>query len=113
VNRTTGKGIETSYTSIIENLKKSGVNMTEPKTKKLEQTLSGKTFVFTGELKNYSRDEAENKIRELGGNATSSVSKKTDYVVVGENPGSKYKKAQNLNIKILTEKEFEKIITGT
>jgi len=73
--------------------------------------LSGKTFVFTGELKEFTREEAKEKIRYLGGQPVSSVSKKTDYVVVGKNPGSKYEKAKKLGVKIISEREFKEILT--
>jgi len=72
--------------------------------------LDGKTFVFTGALKNFSRDEAKAIVEELGGRASSSVSKNTDYVVAGENPGSKYEKAKKLGVKIITEEEFKRMI---
>src|SRR5207248_2124438 len=68
--------------------------------------LNGKTFVFTGELKTMTRPEAEIKVRDLGGKSSDSVSKKTNFVVVGENPGSKFKKAQTLGVIILSEKAF-------
>ncbi|KKQ76890.1 MAG: hypothetical protein A3A96_04480 [Candidatus Zambryskibacteria bacterium RIFCSPLOWO2_01_FULL_39_39] len=68
--------------------------------------LEGKTFVLTGTLKNMSRDEAKEKIRKFGGSVSGSVSKETDYIVAGENPGSKYDKAVGLGVKILTEVEF-------
>jgi DNA ligase (NAD+) len=68
--------------------------------------LEGKVFVLTGTLAGMSRDEAKEKIRSLGGDISSSVSKETDYVVAGENPGSKYDNAVKLGIKILNEKEF-------
>ncbi len=68
--------------------------------------LAGKTFVLTGSLESITRDEAERAVIALGGRVTSSVSKNTDFVVVGENPGSKYDKAQQLGVKTLTEKEF-------
>ena len=100
---------QASTKKLIQKLKDSGVNMKE-EIKKGPKILEGKTFVFTGELKNFSRNEAEAKVRELGGNATSSVSKKTDYVVVGENPGSKFDKAKKLGIKIIDENEFLKMI---
>ncbi len=72
--------------------------------------LESKTFVLTGTLSNMSRDEAKGKIRALGGNISSSVSKETDFVVAGQNPGSKYENAQKLGVKILNEKEFEEMI---
>jgi len=65
-----------------------------------------KTFVFTGSLKTLTRSEAESRVEALGGKAVSAVSKKTDYVVAGEDPGSKYEKAQALGIRILSEEEF-------
>ena len=78
--------------------------------KAAHQTLSGKTFVITGVLVSLSRDDAKNMIRARGGSVAESVSKNTSYVVVGENPGSKYDKAKKLGVKIITEKEFLKII---
>ena len=66
----------------------------------------GKTFVLTGTLNNYTRDEMIEIIESLGGTVTNSVSKKTDFVLVGENPGSKYNKAVELGIKILKEEDF-------
>lgn len=68
---------------------------------------NGKTFVLTGSLKIFTREEAEEKIEQLGGKASSSVSKKTSAVIVGENPGSKYEKAKELGIPIWTEEEFK------
>jgi DNA ligase (NAD+) len=93
----------------IELLKKAGVKVIEPKTKE-KGKLVGKTFVFTGTLKDLGRDEARNLVESLGGVTASSVSKKVDYVVVGEDPGSKFDKAKELQIKILTEEDFKKII---
>ena len=72
--------------------------------------LAGQTFVLTGELENFTRDEAKGMIRKAGGDVTSSVSRKTDYVLVGEKPGSKYKKAQELGVKIITEEEFTRLL---
>lgn len=94
----------------IERLKKAGVKVIEPKLRE-KGKLAGKTFVFTGTLKAYGRDEARNLVESLGGMTASSVSKKVDYVVVGEDPGSKFDKAKELGIKTLTEEEFKKMIS--
>ena len=72
------------------------------------ETFNNKTFVLTGSLTLFTREEAEEKIELLGGKTSGSVSKKTSVVIVGENPGSKYKKAQELGIEIWTEEEFKK-----
>jgi DNA ligase (NAD+) len=95
---------------MIKELKESQVNVTEPEKVNNFAPLENKTFVLTGELESMSRKDAENIILSLGGKTTSSVSKKTDYVVAGGNPGSKYDKAVELGLKILTEKEFKEII---
>jgi DNA ligase (NAD+) len=73
----------------------------------------GRTFVFTGALKTLSREEAESKVETLGGRVSSSVSKKTDFVVVGEEPGSKYEKAKELRVKILSEEEFVEMLNSS
>lgn len=93
----------------IERLKKAGIRLIEPEPKE-KGRLAGKTFVFTGTLKSYGRDEARNLVESLGGKTASSVSKKVDFVVVGEDPGSKFEKAKDLGIRILTEEEFKKMI---
>jgi DNA ligase (NAD+) len=72
--------------------------------------LAGKTFVFTWALKTFQREEARNLVESMGGMTASSVSKKVDYVVIGEDPGSKSDKAKELGIKTLTEEEFKKMI---
>jgi len=77
---------------------------------KVSDELAGKTFVLTGTLSTMTRDEAGEKIKSLGGKVSGSVSKKTSFVVAGENAGSKYEKAQNLGVIILTEQEFLKMI---
>ena len=76
------------------------------KVEKKNNFLSGKTFILTGTLLTMSREEAKNKIRQSGGKISSSVSQNTDFVVAGENPGSKFDKAKKMNVKIITEKEF-------
>ncbi|RKX64599.1 DNA ligase (NAD(+)) LigA, partial [candidate division TA06 bacterium] len=95
---------------LIEELKHFGINMES----RIEETgykpLEGKKIVVTGTLKNYTRQEIKDLIELLGGHATDSVSKSTDFVLVGDNPGSKYEKALKLNVKIISEEEFEKLI---
>jgi len=76
----------------------------------LEGSMSGKSFVLTGTLKNQTRDQAKAKILSLGGRVTGSVSKKTDYLVAGENAGSKLSRAQNLKIMVIDETSFEKLL---
>ncbi len=95
---------------IIEKLEKLGVRMIEVGRVRAGGPLTGQTFVLTGTLKNFSREDAGKKILELGGKVTSSVSKKTSAVIVGEAPGSKLQDAEHHGIKILTEDEFKKLI---
>jgi DNA ligase (NAD+) len=90
-------------------LKQHKLVMTEEK-KAGGGSLEGKQFVLTGTLENMTRDEAKRKIIEAGGRVTSSVSAKTDYVVVGTDPGSKLTKAQKLEVKVLTESELQKLL---
>lgn len=90
----------------LEKLKKYGVRIQSVKRETKSLKLKEKTFVITGTLKSMSREEAEQKIRDLGGKATNSVSKNTDYLVVGENPGSKLQKAEALGVNIINEKKF-------
>lgn len=86
-----------------------GVRVLEEKPSQKASKLDGKTFVLTGTLESMSRDQAKEKVRELGGSVSSAVSKETDYVVAGEDPGSKYDKAQKLGVTVLDESEFLKI----
>jgi len=95
---------------LIQRLKKISLQLSEDVSESKEKPLDGKTFVLTGALTNYARESASELIISLGGNVSSSVSKKTDYVVVGEEPGSKYEKAKALGVRIISEKEFSKIV---
>ncbi len=98
---------------IVARLKEVGVNMqsTIPRpSKDAGGVLSGKTLVVTGTLKNFKRDEIKKLIEELGGRASSSISKKTDFLVAGEKAGSKLAKAEKLGVKVLSEDEFAKLI---
>ena len=95
---------------VLDKLKKGGVIFPEEKSELRETTLAGKTFVLTGGLDLMTRDEARKIIETLGGRVSSSVSKKTDFVVVGKDPGSKYADAQRLGVKTLSEAGFKKMI---
>lgn len=101
---------EKSNLELIEKLRKGGVRLTLVKEEVKAGSLAGKNFVLTGRLEKYSRGDAEELIKAMGGKVSSSVSKNTDYVVVGEEPGSKYDKALKLGVTILTEKEFETML---
>ena len=87
--------------------------ITIEKPKKTSRILAGKTFVVTGTLLRMTRDEAKDAIRERGGVVSSSVSERTDYVVAGENPGSKFTKARELDVRILKEEAFRKLLETT
>jgi DNA ligase (NAD+) len=96
---------------VIEKLRKGGVKMAdEGVAPPAEGPLTGKTFVLTGTLPTMTREEATELIEQAGGKVTSSVSKKTDYVVAGESPGSKYDKAEQLGVAIVGEDELEKLL---
>ncbi|MCI8445309.1 MAG: NAD-dependent DNA ligase LigA, partial [Bacilli bacterium] len=90
----------------IKRLKLAGVNMSYQEEYEFNSEFQDKTFVLTGSLQSVTREAAKEKIEIMGGTVTGSVSKKTDVVIVGEKPGSKYKKAQALGIEIWTEEEF-------
>ncbi|KJS88259.1 MAG: NAD-dependent DNA ligase LigA [Peptococcaceae bacterium BICA1-8] len=96
----------------IQRLKNAGVNMKIAEVQAVSDKLAGKTFVLTGTMEGLGRREAQEKIEALGGKVSSSVSKKTDYVVVGAEPGSKYEKAKELGVAILSEKEFLELLNG-
>jgi DNA ligase (NAD+) len=95
---------------VLEKLKKGGVKFPVEKVKAKETPLSGKTFVLTGGLDSFTRDEAQKIIEDMGGRVSSSVSKKTDFVIVGKDPGSKYDNALKLGVKTINEEEFKKLI---
>src|SRR5713101_8216815 len=101
---------EPANRQIIRKLEKAGVRPTAEKRVIKSQKLAGKSFVFTGGLANRSREEAGELVQQHGGKVSGTVSKKTDYVVVGTDPGSKYDKAKELGVTILTEREFEKLL---
>jgi len=100
---------EAGTEKVLEKLKKAGVRFDFVEEVKTGGPLAGKSVVVTGTLKKYSRSEIEALIRRLGGHPSGSISKKTDFLVLGEDPGSKYDKAKELGIKILSESEFEKL----
>ena len=98
----------------IAELKAVGVSMTQPQARRPAGggALAGKNLVVTGTLARYSRGEIESLIKKHGGKAAGSVSKKTDYVVAGDSPGSKLDKARELGVPVLSEAEFEKLLRG-
>ncbi len=95
---------------LIKKLKTAGVNMEEAKSTSQDERFAEMTFVLTGSLEKYTRDEASNLIEAHGGKVSSSVSKKTTYVLAGEEAGSKLTKAQDLGVKIISEAEFEQML---
>lgn len=99
---------------VIEKLRSAGLKFSlEKGPEESIQALEGETFVLTGTLTTMSRKDAEEELRRRGAKATSSVSRNTDYLVVGENPGSKYQKALELGVKILTEQDFLELLKQT
>ena len=98
---------------IIEKLKEGGVVFPREAQEPEGRPLAGKTFVLTGGLESFTRDEAKKLIEAKGGRVTSSVSQKTDFVVAGKDPGSKYDEALRLGIKILDEGDFEGLVGDT
>jgi DNA ligase (NAD+) len=101
--------------ALIGRLREHGLKLEEDVSRAMDnagQPLAGKTFVVTGTLERFTRDDAQARIKALGGKAASSVSKKTDYVVAGEKAGSKLAKAQELGVPVLTESDFEALVGG-
>jgi DNA ligase (NAD+) len=103
---------EAANRKLIERLRGVRVNMKEERETPKDTKFAGMTFVFTGTLTKRSREEAEALVASHGGKAGSSVSKKTSYVVVGEDPGSKFEKAQSLKVPILDEAQFDKLVSS-
>lgn len=97
---------------LINKLKQAGVNTVANEEENIDSRFDGKTFVLTGSLEGFTRAQASNIIERFGGKISNSVSKKTDYVIAGEEAGSKLTKAQNLGVKVLSEEQFKKIIGG-
>jgi len=96
---------------LIERLRDLGLNMTQPERPNADTSpIAGKTFVVTGALSKYTRDEIHDHIKAMGGKAASSISKKTDYLIAGADAGSKLEKAQTLGVRILSEDEFEQLL---
>ncbi|HEX4545022.1 MAG TPA: NAD-dependent DNA ligase LigA [Candidatus Acidoferrum sp.] len=101
---------EPANRQLVKKLYKAGVRPTAEKRQVKSDKFRGKSFVFTGGLANRSREEAGEMVQQHGGKVSGSVSKMTDYVVVGTDPGSKYEKAKELGVTILSEREFEKLV---
>ena len=95
---------------LINKLKEAGVNMESLEEESNDTRFEGMTFVLTGTLTKYSRTEASDIIEKLGGKTSGSVSKKTTYVLAGEDAGSKLTKAQSLGVEVITEEQFEEMI---
>jgi DNA ligase (NAD+) len=100
------------HRAIIQKWDAAGVRMVNEPTELLPQTLAGLAFVVTGGLESFSRDGISETIAAHGGKASSSVSKKTDYVLVGSDPGSKLAKAQELGVPVIDEAKFKELLAG-
>ncbi|MBI4460297.1 MAG: NAD-dependent DNA ligase LigA, partial [Acidobacteria bacterium] len=96
--------------TLIARLRKEKLRFTEERKSARSTALAGKTFVLTGTLQNYSREETKRRIEQAGGHVTGSVSKKTDFVVAGSDPGSKLEKARELGVPVIGEKELERML---
>ncbi|MBI4596128.1 MAG: NAD-dependent DNA ligase LigA [Candidatus Tectomicrobia bacterium] len=97
---------------LLERLKTAGLKTGTERKVATSEKLAGKQFVLTGALKDFTRDQAKKMIEDLGGRVTSSVSQKTDYVIVGQDPGSKYTQAQMLKVPLISEEEFKKLLSS-
>ncbi|MFC1630990.1 NAD-dependent DNA ligase LigA [Candidatus Omnitrophota bacterium] len=95
---------------VLVKLKQAKLTMIQPKSKTASLALAGRTFVFTGELQSFTRNQAQRLVQELGGSFSSAVSQNTDFLVTGARSGSKYKKAKQLHVKVINESEFKRMI---
>ena len=102
--------LEDQTKDLISKLKTAGVNMNSLEEESEDNRFEGKTFVLTGSLEDFTRNEASEIIERLGGKTSGTVSKKTDYVLAGEDAGSKLTKAQNLGVTVISEAEFKEMI---
>jgi len=102
---------EPKNVALVERLRKAGLTFTGQR-KERGTALTGKTFVLTGTLERYTRDEAKKLIEDAGGKVSGSVSKKTDYVVAGAEAGSKLEKAKELGVAVIDEKQMEELVKG-
>ncbi|WP_304441764.1 BRCT domain-containing protein, partial [Mycobacterium sp. 1165178.9] len=98
------------HCAIVDKWRAAGVRMADERDTSVRRTLEGLTVVVTGSLAGFSRDDAKEAILTRGGKAAGSVSKKTDYVVAGDSPGSKYDKAIELGVPVLDEDGFRKLL---
>ena len=104
---------EPDHVTLIDRLREHGLNFQSARIDTSDSTLAGKIFVLTGSLPNLTRTEASAMIEKVGGRTSSSVSKKTDYVLAGEASGSKYAKAVKLELQILDESAFQELISAS
>jgi DNA ligase (NAD+) len=95
---------------LLSRLKQADIRLEKKSNQEAEKFLDGLKFVFTGSLTNYTRSEVKDLVEKAGGRAVSSVSSKTDYLVIGDNPGSKFDKAQELGVEILSEADFKEML---
>ena len=96
---------------LLVKFKEAGVHILKQESSQKSEKLKGLTFVFTGSMETVTREQAEEMVRENGGDASSSVSKETSFVVAGAEPGSKYDRAKRLGVKIISEEEFLKMLS--
>ena len=103
---------EPANREVVKRLRAAGIDPQHARQEAVSSRLAGQTFVFTGTLARRSREEAGELVGRHGGKVVSSVSKNTDYVVVGADPGSKYDKAKSLGVRVLNEDEFDALLEG-